>query len=272
MALAILTLILGFGILASCMIAQQEKMIYIPRPYSGTELKAFQLAGVKRLDFETAEGSQAAFWKPPAMPNQGLPFTWLIFSGNGGCAMDYRSVARSGPTECGWLFVDYPGYGACHGSPNPSSIRANALGAIDALAHELNTTRDELTPHLGSFGHSIGCAAALDIAAETGLKRAVVVSPFTSMKEMAARFITPLLTGFLRHRFDNRASLERLEEQGTARVAIFHGTTDAMIPSSMGRELAAAYPEITSFTPIEGAGHNDVIDLGMATIAQALRP
>lgn len=273
MTIAILTIILGLGILAGCMIAQQERIIYMPRAYTDAELRSFKAAGLVRLTFNNEEGRQTAFWLPPTDPSPAerdrVSHHWLVFSGNGGCAVDYRDVARSGPKECGWLFVDYPGYGACEGHPTPTSIRANALGAIAALAEELGHESETLKKQLGSFGHSIGAAAALDIAAEVGMERAVIVSPFTSMKDMAARYVTPLLTGFLRHRFDNRASLRRLADQG-GHVTILHGDADAMIPASMGRTLAEEFPEITTFKLIEGAGHNDVIDRAMNPISEAL--
>lgn len=272
MLIAALAVVLGFGVLACSMIFRQEKMIYFPRAYTPAEMRYFDQAGTSKLSFTTAEGRQTAFWLPPAAQgSQDLPFIWLVFPGNGGRALDYLDVARAGPDECGWLFVDYPGYGACEGSPTPESIRKNALGAIEALATVLERPVAELVPHIGSFGHSIGAAAALDIAAVTGMKRAVAVSPFTSMKAMAARFVTPLLTRFLRHRFDNDVSLQRLAQKG-ASVAIFHGTVDSAIPISMGKKLAADYPDIVSFTPIEGAGHNDIIGVGMDEITAALVP
>lgn len=271
MLIAVLTVFLGFGLLAGCLIVQQEKLIYMPRAYSGGDLQDFEREGYVALVSETASGRQVAFFKAPRKREEEAFPVWLVFSGNGGCAMDYTSIAEAAPGTYGWLFVDYPGYGACQGSPNPESIRANGVTAVEALARHLEVSSESLRPRLGVFGHSIGGAVALDLAAHLRLQRAVTVSTFTSMKAMAARIITPMLTPFLRHRFDNIEALELLAGQSPVpRVHVLHGTQDAMIPSSMGETLVERFPEITEWTPIEGAGHNDIIDLGEEEIVGAL--
>ena len=245
----------GFSV--GCMIVQQEKMIYLPRQYSEAERGTFKSLGLQALTFHTSQGKQVAYWLPPTVSAPETPNIWL-------------SVAKSGSEASGWLFIDYPSYGSCAGKPTPETIRETAEGAIQTLAAILKQSPDQLRPKLGAFGHSIGSAAALEIAAETRMKRVVIVSPFTSMKAMAARYITPMLTGFLRHRFDNRATLDKVASNG-ARVMILHGSNDRMIPASMGRSLAERHPDRCTFIAIEGAGHNDVIHLGDKQIALALQ-
>lgn len=273
MMIALFTFALGFLLLAGCTIVRQEHLIYMPRVYEDHERLRFEHDGYVPLTFTTSEGKQMAYWKPAssATPSDPSPPLWMVFSGNGGCAMDYTDLAIAAPRAWEWLFVDYPSYGDCQGSPNPSTIRANALGALDALARRLETSRESLLPRLGTFGHSIGGAVALDVAADLQLQRCVVVSTFTSMKAMAARVITPLLTPFLRHRFDNEAALERLSHQSPLpRVTILHGAADSIIPSSMGARLAQSQPDFTTFVSVTGAGHNDIIDLARKDIVAAL--
>ena len=255
-------------LLAGCMIAQQDKMIYLPQTYTKADEQRFEQAGLTALEFKTSQGSQTAYWKPSQTASKDAP-VWLVFSGNGGCATDYEDVALAGPQRCAWLFVDYPSYGKCEGKPNPKTIRETALGAIDALAKHLKESPETLKTRMGAFGHSIGAAVALDTAAEAGLQRVLVVSPFTSMKDMAARYVSPLLSGFVRHRFDNRSAIDRVVENG-AQVIVLHGANDGMIPSSMGKELAERHPESVRFVLVPDAGHNDVINIGMASIKEAI--
>lgn len=263
--------LITFGFLASCMIVRQEKMIYLPRQYSEREKQQFAVEGLIPLTCTTSQGNQVAYWQASSLRNDVAPDrVWLIFSGNGGCATDYASVASPTLSKTGWLFVDYPSYGACEGRPSPDTIRENAAGAIDALAAHVEMHPNALMPRLGVFGHSIGAAAALDIAATAGIRRVVLVAPFTTMKAMAARFITPMLTSFLRHRFDNVDTLGKSVQNG-ARVIILHGTQDRMIPMTMGKALADAHPNKVPFVPIEGAGHNDIIDLAAEDIVSAMR-
>jgi len=47
-----------------------------------------------------------------------------------------------------------------------------------------------------------------------------------------------------------------------APILIVHGTRDEVIPLAMGQQLFAAAPEPKSFYPIEGAGHNNLMEVG----------
>lgn len=268
--LGLLTIAGTFFCLVGCMVVNQDKMIYLPRAYSPADIRQFEREGLVPITFTQEQGAQTAHWLAPRN-RPATPFVWLVFTGNGGCATDYLSVAKSGPADCGWLFVDYPGYGACEGRPSPISIRNNATGAVHALAEHLNTTDAGLKSRLGAFGHSIGAAVALDAATEMELKRVVLVSPFTTMKAMAAKYVTPLFTFLLKHNFDNLSNMKRFAEQG-GQATILHGANDSMIPMKMGQELAAVAENQTTFIPIEDAGHNDIIARAEREIAKALVP
>ncbi len=268
--LAIITLVTTFACLVGCMVVKQDEMIYMPRSYSSVDERQFERDGLQELSFIQPAGNQTAYWLASRQGNPD-PFIWLVFSGNGGCATDYLSLAQAGPATCGWLFVDYPGYGACEGKPNPDSIRTNALGAADALALHLGKTPEDVRSRLGTFGHSIGSAVALDSAVEMDLKQVVLVAPFTTMKDMAANYVTPLFTFLLKHRFDNRATMKEFIGQG-GHATIFHGAADNIIPSSMGRELATLGGGAATFIEVKGSGHNDIIARAESEIAEALSP
>ena len=172
--------------------------------------------------------------------------------------------------SCGYLLIDYPQYGSCEGKPNPASIRESSLAAVKWLAEELQVSIDDLKPRLSVIGHSIGCAAALMIADDLDVKRAVLISPFTTMTEMGRRVLGWPLCYLNRHRFDNRAHLAAIVKKG-ARVTIFHGMDDHNVPISMSRELAAAHSSAVNLIKVPGAGHNDIIDIAAAQIAAAMK-
>jgi hypothetical protein len=109
------------------------------------------------------------------------------------------------------------------------------------------------------LGHSLGAAAALQLASEREVAQVVLLAPFTSMLEMARRTVGRPLAQFLRHRFDNRARLaEVLERFPATRVTIIHGTRDEIIPVSMGRELAASAPDRIEYLELPDADHNSL--------------
>ena len=86
----------------------------------------------------------------------------------------------------------------------------------------------------------------------------VLLSPFTTLTEMARGTVGWPLCHLNRHRFDNRTRLASIVARG-ARVRIVHGTADGIIPVSMARELAAAHPAAVQLTEVPGAGHNDML-------------
>lgn len=167
-----------------------------------------------------------------------------------------------------FLLVDYPGYGKSEGWPNIANTRAAAEGALVALAARLEAAPITLEPRLDTIGHSLGAAAALDFASRhPQVHRIILLAPFTSLRDEAALFIGPFLSHQLRENYDDRAALQHLAQcQPPPRVVIFHGLQDAIIPSAMGRELAAEFPRFVTFHGIPDAGHNTVASAAMDEI------
>ncbi len=76
---------------------------------------------------------------------------------------------------------------------------------------------------------------------------------------MARRLFTiPLIEYVVKSRFD---SLQRIRDVH-APIIIVHGTRDEVVPFRMGQQLFAAAPEPKRFYPIEGAGHNNLMERG----------
>jgi pimeloyl-ACP methyl ester carboxylesterase len=159
----------------------------------------------------------------------------------------------------GFLLIDYPGYGRNAGYATMASTRASAEAALHALAERLHL--DESRLHLGVIGHSLGAAVALDFAAHHRVERIVAISPFTTLREEGAQVVGGLLSYLLTENYDNRA---RLSEIGRltpdAKVAIFHGTDDEVIPFRMGQALAQKF-SFVQFVPVTGGDHVSVLDL-----------
>jgi pimeloyl-ACP methyl ester carboxylesterase len=58
---------------------------------------------------------------------------------------------------------------------------------------------------------------------------------------------------------DNRAGIVEIRQRNPeAKIAIFHGAKDEVIPVRMGRELAQNFPFI-DFFPVEDANHVSVL-------------
>jgi pimeloyl-ACP methyl ester carboxylesterase len=249
----------------------QSRLIYYPRPYGERDMAELRKAGGRQLAYRTTQGNQTAFYIPPLTRANDQPYRiWLCFAGNGSVALDWLYSIENWDRSCAYLLVDYPQYGLCEGKPNPTSIRESSLAAVKRLAEELQVSIDDLKPKLSVIGHSIGCAAALMIADDLDLKRAVLISPFTTMTEMGRRILGWPLCHLNRHKFDNRTHLAAIVKKG-ARVTIFHGTDDHNVPISMSRELAGAHSDAVKLIEVAGAGHNDIMSIAETQIASEMR-
>lgn len=249
----LLAAILGFGVF---LYVSQDRIIFYPTRYADDSVDP----PWRRLEFETRDGAQVAFYRGP---ESGAPEKlWLIFVGNASLALQWRpvaNVAAERQQEFGYLLVDYPGYGACEGKPGRDSINRSVEAAAGALAGELEL-KDvaELKAVSAFLGQSLGGAVAFETAARWEAPEVVAIAPFTSMKKMAGRLFSPVLSPFVRHRWDNEARLAELVEMPGAKVTVIHGDADEVIPYDMGAALVAEHPEIAEFQSIPGAGHNDI--------------
>src|SRR2546421_21511 len=75
------------------------------------------------------------------------------------------------------------------------------------------------------------------------VQRVVAIAPFTTLREEAARIISRPLSHLLIENYDNRAGIAQIHKRNPeAKIAIFHGTNDEVIPVRMGSELAQEFP------------------------------
>jgi fermentation-respiration switch protein FrsA (DUF1100 family) len=185
----------------------------------------------------------------------------IAFHGNADLAAWLVPWARelAGRAGVSVLLSEYRGYGGIAGNPTYESAAADARGALEYTRNTLRPARIVL------FGHSLGTAIASDVAdamrpdAPAAL---VLQSPFTSAREMAARMMVPPIPWLWRRisrvHYDTRAIVARLD----CPVWVAHGTRDVVIPVRMGREVFGAARRPAELLILEGAGHNDVPDVG----------
>ncbi len=253
-------------LLAGC----QSQFIYFPRPYAaGITADWQQRTAGKKIDFTTSQGKQRAFLQGNLKSPRNL---WIFCGGNGTVALDWSEwIAENAPQGDAWLLVDFPGYGDCEGSPNPTRIRESLKTVVPLAASELGWSEPPDPERLRFFGHSLGSAACLIAATEFGVQRGVLVSPFTSTMEMSG-VLTGLPLGFLVwHRFDNPARLAELAARGPGKVVILHGTDDEAIPVWMSRKLAAEQKSAVTLREIPGGRHNTIPETHRAELANAIR-
>ncbi len=228
---------------------RQHSMVYHPRPYDESFAYAFPADGVE-INYTVATAKYCAYYIPGSAP---LPKRlWLAFCGNGSLALDWTTILREHPYNGdAFLLIDYPG-------STIASTRASVDAALRALTERLHTDEDHLT--FCTIGHSLGAAVALDFATHHPVQKVVLIAPFTTLREEAATMLGGWIARLLIESYDNRANLvEVIKRNPAARIAIFHGTRDQVIPVRMGRELAREFPFVEFFA-VKDADHVSVLN------------
>ncbi len=259
---ALLILVLALASIVALLYFRQHKMIYFPRPYDGWYDRS-QYSRAERLAFSSSEGKQVAFYLPPQDLTKKLPERlWVVFGGNASLALDWYTFFSDFPDRsAAFLLVDYPGYGDGTGTATPETIEESANLALATLASKLGITKEEFESRLNVLGHSLGAAAALSFARGHKLSRLVLLSPFTSLSDMARRVVGYPLSLLLRHRYDNEEALEVVTKRANPpTIYIIHGSQDEIIPVEMGRALADRFREYVQYIEIEGGEHNTLLD------------
>jgi pimeloyl-ACP methyl ester carboxylesterase len=198
----------------------------------------------------------------------------LYFHGNGEIAADYDSIAplytRLGITL---LVVDYRGYGRSGGAPTADALLADAVAVFDDVGRIF--AENGLAPmQLYVMGRSLGSAAAIEVALHAGgqLAGLIVESGFADTFALLTR-VGGRIQG-LEHLdeeqdgFGNPAKMSRI----TTRALVIHGQNDVLIPASDGHELYRCCAALDKrLVLIPGAGHNDLMMVGMAQYFEAMR-
>jgi fermentation-respiration switch protein FrsA (DUF1100 family) len=147
------------------------------------------------------------------------------------------------------LIFDYPGYGRSEGQPCETGCYASGDAAYDYLVAVQKVPPERIL----LYGGSLGAAVAIDLASRRPHRALVLVSGFTSLRDMARRLYPWLpIRWFLPSCFDNLAKIARC----SGPVFIAHGTADHLVPFEQGERLFAAAREPKAFFPMAGYDHN----------------
>lgn len=213
----------------------QRSMLF-PRPAAEPEVP--QDDERELIWLSTSSGDVESWYYPPPMregdsvidSERGAPAV-ILAHGNAEL-IDTFAREFSGFREFGMalLVVEYPGYGRSPGSPSQQSITEALTVAYDALVarEEIDSNRVVL------FGRSLGGGAVCALAARRPAAALVLLSTFTSIRQMANRYLAPQF--LVRDPFDNLAVVERF----AGPVLVVHGTDDGLIPLAQGESLVAA--------------------------------
>ena len=162
------------------------------------------------------------------------------------------------------LAIDYRGFGkSSPGLPSEDMAYEDARAAWDWLAKKYPDRPRYI------FGHSLGGAVAIDLAAHVDDERGTIVEgTFTSIPDVASSMkygwlpVGPLIT----QRFD---SIHKVAKVGSP-LLVVHGASDNLISSALGRKLYEAAQGRKKFLLVEGGSHHSTMAMGFAQYREAL--
>jgi fermentation-respiration switch protein FrsA (DUF1100 family) len=206
---------------------------------------------IQDVELRSADGTPIHAWWTISDDWQPAQGALLYCHGNGG-NLTYRgeSVRRLRDLlRLGVLIFDYPGYGRSGGMPTESGCYAAADAAYDWLTGVQKIPGERVM----LYGGSLGCAVATDLAVRQPHRALVLVSPFSSLPDMAQLQFPWLPARYLvRNRFDNLSKIISCRRP----VFIAHGTADRIVPFAQGERLFAVANEPKRFFPMPGYDHN----------------
>jgi pimeloyl-ACP methyl ester carboxylesterase len=215
-----------------------------------------------QLTFETPKGAQAAFYIPPQKNAQSIPNPLvMVYPGIGAKALDWLSFALNSPSpQAGYLLLDYPGRGLNEGLMRPRDLPQTSWGALKALEKHLHVDQAALQQNICQWGHSFGCAVALQYAQEIPVRRIVLFAPFTTLHKAMFKMMGPL--AYLNpDSLDNRKLIKGLLSRAhPPEITIIHGTLDETIPVEMARELALIDDEHIRYFEIPNETHMSILE------------
>jgi pimeloyl-ACP methyl ester carboxylesterase len=205
------------------------------------------------LYLHTADGTQIHARWYPCRSARGAALVCHSRAGNLSLAVRAQDVRRwHEEVGVSVLVFDYPGYGRSHGSPSEAGCYAAADAAYDWLAQTQHIAPENLL----LVGRSLGTGVAVDLASRRPHRALVLISPFTSVPDVAHHLCPVLPTrALMRNRFDSLARIGAC----TRPLLVFHGTADNVVPFALGKRLFAAARAPKRFIRVEGAGHRDAV-------------
>jgi alpha-beta hydrolase superfamily lysophospholipase len=162
------------------------------------------------------------------------------------------------------LAIDYRGFGkSTRMLPSEATAYEDARAAWDWLARR-HPQRQRFV-----FGHSLGGAIAIDLAAQVQDEQGVIVEgTFTSIPDVASSMkwgwlpIGPLIT----QRFESIRKVAGVQSP----LLVVHGDNDRLIDASLGRRLYEAAAGRKRFLLVEGGSHHSTMSIGQAQYREAL--
>jgi uncharacterized protein len=220
------------------------------------------------VEFDSQVSGQGAklhgLWLPAQEGTNDGPVLLYLHGARWNVAGSAHRIRRLQELGFSVLAIDYRGFGkSTPALPSEDMAYEDAQAAWGWLAAKYPQRPRYI------FGHSLGGAIAIDLAARVQDERGVIVEgTFTSIPDVASSMkwgwvpVGPLIT----QRFE---AVKKVAKVG-APLLVVHGERDNLIKSELGRKLYEAAQGRKRFLLVEGGSHYSTMSMGLPKYREAL--
>ena len=228
----------------------QRSFIYHPENFYVAPNATNGSHSLQEFEVETKDGLHLKGWYAPATSR---PLTIVFFHGNGDNLRTAAAIATPYiDAGYGFLLAEYRGYSGEEGNPSEQGLYSDARAYIAKLIEQGLTEKDMVL-----YGHSLGSAVALQMATEFDVAGLIMLSPFTSIVDMAdLNFYIFPVDELLKDRYENIHKIGKVR----TKLLMAGGDQDKVVPPEQGKALFARANEPKIFQTMPGRGHNDLFD------------
>jgi fermentation-respiration switch protein FrsA (DUF1100 family) len=189
------------------------------------------------------------------LPNKKSNITILWLHGNAGNITGRldQAITWADNLSVSVFLLSYRGYGRSEGNPSIKNLYQDTKTAYDYLSKLENTSSIVI------YGHSLGGAAAIDLAVKASCDGLIIEGSFTSLVDIGKMFYPYLPVKWFVGDYLN--SLDKIRGIDCPKLFI-HGDQDEVIPYEMGRRLFEKAKEPKTFYRVKGGDHSSLLDIG----------
>lgn len=264
---------LGSGVFAGCssLDEQMRKWIFQPAPAPAWQREAARQQRDDSfvdvwIDFDSKSSGQTvrlhALWAENPAPD--APLLLYLHGARRNVESSAWRIRQMREHGFSVLGIDYRGFGA-----STDELPSEASALEDALAGWEWLRREHPDQVRYIFGHSLGGAIAVALAARTPDERGLIVEgTFTSVADVFRTFRWGWLPigGLIGKRFDSAGNIDKVGSP----VLVVHGSRDTTIKPELGRKLFEKAVEPKRFELVEGGTHYSANRVGREQYRRAL--
>jgi pimeloyl-ACP methyl ester carboxylesterase len=215
----------------------------------------------RELFFETGDGARLHGWWIGAR-NEPLGHLLLCHGNAGNVGDRILHAALLTAARFDVLLFDYRGYGRSSGRPDEEGTYRDARAALACLLEQPGVDLERVF----FLGESLGGAVAVNLALERPPSGLVLLSTFTSIRELGRLHYPFLPPSLIPDAYPTVRRIAGLH----APLLVLHGERDEIVPLAQARALFAAAAEPKLMHVFGGVGHNDLVELAGAELARVI--